>query len=69
MGRLNNLDLRQDIVLSGSKFDLAVATRRDDNSMMLFTIMHHKAFKLPSIFAACCLKSVIAVSSIFSSWR
>ncbi|MFZ4877570.1 phytase [Janthinobacterium sp. Mn2066] len=38
VGRLNNVDVRQDITLSGSKFDLAVATQRDDNSMMLFTI-------------------------------
>ena len=38
VGRLNNVDVRQNIQLGGSKVDLAVATRRDDNSMMLFTI-------------------------------
>ena len=38
VGRLNNVDVRQDIVLNGSKVDLALATQRDDNSMMLFTI-------------------------------
>ncbi|MBR7634685.1 phytase [Janthinobacterium lividum] len=38
VGRLNNVDVRQNISLGGSKVDLAVATQRDDNSMMLFTI-------------------------------
>jgi 3-phytase len=38
VGRLNNVDVRQGISLGGSKVDLAVATQRDDNSMMLFTI-------------------------------
>jgi 3-phytase len=38
VGRLNNVDVRQNIRLGGSKVDLAVATQRDDNSMMLFTI-------------------------------
>ncbi|MGK5011782.1 phytase [Janthinobacterium sp. MDB2-8] len=38
VGRLNNVDMRQNIQLGGSKVDLAVATQRDDNSMMLFTI-------------------------------
>ncbi|MDN2671667.1 phytase [Janthinobacterium sp. SUN026] len=38
VGRLNNVDVRQNIQLGSSKVDLAVATQRDDNSMMLFTI-------------------------------
>ena len=38
VGRLNNVDVRQHIRLGGSQVDLAVATQRDDNSMMLFTI-------------------------------
>ncbi|NHQ90673.1 phytase [Janthinobacterium lividum] len=38
VGRLNNIDVRQNISLGGGKVDLAVATQRDDNSMMLFTI-------------------------------
>ena len=38
VGRLNNVDVRQGIRFGGSKVDLAVATQRDDNSMMLFTI-------------------------------
>ncbi len=38
VGRLNNVDVRQNIPFNGSKVDLAVATQRDDNSMMLFTI-------------------------------
>ncbi|KKO64704.1 3-phytase precursor [Janthinobacterium sp. KBS0711] len=38
VGRLNNVDVRQNISLGSGKVDLAVATQRDDNSMMLFTI-------------------------------
>jgi len=38
VGRLNNVDVRQDVTLGGRKLDLAVATQRDDNSVMLFTI-------------------------------
>ncbi len=38
VGRLNNVDVRQNIQMGGNKVDLAVATQRDDNSMMLFTI-------------------------------
>jgi 3-phytase len=38
VGRLNNVDVRQNIRLGGGKVDLAVSTQRDDNSMMLFTI-------------------------------
>jgi myo-inositol-hexaphosphate 3-phosphohydrolase len=38
VGRLNNVDVRQDVTVGGRKLDLAVATQRDDNSVMLFTI-------------------------------
>ncbi|WP_332876634.1 phytase [Massilia sp. S19_KUP03_FR1] len=38
VGRLNNVDLRQDIAFAGQRVDLAAATQRDDNSLMLFTI-------------------------------
>jgi myo-inositol-hexaphosphate 3-phosphohydrolase len=38
VGRLNNVDVRQDVSVGGGKFDLAVATQRDDNSVMLFAI-------------------------------
>jgi len=38
VGRLNNVDVRQDVMVGGRKLDLAVATQRDDNSVMLFTI-------------------------------
>lgn len=38
VGRLNNVDVRQDVTVGGQKLDLAVATQRDDNSVMLFTI-------------------------------
>ncbi|MES2257053.1 MAG: phytase [Pseudomonadota bacterium] len=38
VGRLNNVDLRQNVLLDQQRFDLAVATQRDDNTMMLFSI-------------------------------
>ncbi|KQX02117.1 3-phytase [Massilia sp. Root418] len=37
-GRLNNVDVRQNVLLDGSRHDLALATQRDDNTMVLFTI-------------------------------
>jgi 3-phytase len=37
-GRLNNVDLRQNVLLDGARHDLALATQRDDNTMVLFTI-------------------------------
>jgi myo-inositol-hexaphosphate 3-phosphohydrolase len=38
VGRLNNVDVRQNVTVGGRQLDLAVATQRDDNSVMLFTI-------------------------------
>lgn len=38
VGRLNNVDLRQDVRLGGQRLDLAAATQRDDNSVLLFRI-------------------------------
>jgi myo-inositol-hexaphosphate 3-phosphohydrolase len=38
VGRLNNVDVRQDVTVGGRKLDVAVATQRDDNSVMLFAI-------------------------------
>ena len=37
-GRLNNVDVRQGVVFDGRGHDLAVATQRDDNSVVLFGI-------------------------------
>jgi 3-phytase len=37
-GRLNNVDLRQNLQFGGQRFDLAVATQRDENSLVLFEI-------------------------------
>lgn len=37
-GRLNNVDLRQNVLLDGARHDLALATQRDDNTIVLFTI-------------------------------
>ncbi|MBJ7313212.1 phytase [Rugamonas sp. CCM 8940] len=38
VGRLNNVDLRQNVLLDQQRFDLAVATQRDDNTLVLFNI-------------------------------
>ncbi len=37
-GRLNNVDVRQDVRFGADKLDVAVATRRDDNAIVVFTI-------------------------------
>ncbi len=37
-GRLNNVDVRQQVAFGAERFDLALATQRDENSMVLFTI-------------------------------
>lgn len=37
-GRLNNVDLRQGVMLDGQSYDLAAATQRDENSLVLYTI-------------------------------
>ena len=37
-GQLNNVDIRQDVVLGGETFSLAVATRRDYDTIVLYTI-------------------------------
>jgi len=37
-GRLNNVDLRQNVRFGGESADLAVATQRDDNTVVLFGI-------------------------------
>ncbi|TXS90771.1 phytase [Parahaliea maris] len=38
IGRLNNVDVRQGVVLDGQSLDLAVASHRDNNSLSLFVI-------------------------------
>ena len=37
-GRLNNVDLRQQVLFDGQSFDLAVASQRDDNVVVLYGI-------------------------------
>jgi len=37
-GRLNNVDLRQGVTLDGQRYDLAAATQRDENSVVLYSI-------------------------------
>lgn len=37
-GRLNNVDLRQGVMFGGQRFDLAVASQRDDNSIVVYGI-------------------------------
>ncbi len=38
VGRVNNVDLRQDVNLDGRRLDIAVATQRDDLDILLFAI-------------------------------
>lgn len=38
VGRLNNVDLRQDVLLGKQRMDIAVATNRDHNSLHVFSI-------------------------------
>jgi len=51
-GRLNNVDVRQDLRFGDERFDLALATQRDENAMVLFTIdawgMLAEAARLPT---------------------
>ena len=51
VGRLNNVDVRQGVALGGTKVDLAVATKRDDNTMMLFTIAANGEVREAASFA------------------
>ncbi|OBV38836.1 3-phytase [Janthinobacterium psychrotolerans] len=51
VGRLNNVDVRQDIDLGGKKVDLALATRRDDNTIMLFSIAASGELEVAASFA------------------
>jgi 3-phytase len=60
-GRLNNVDVRQDVAFGAERFDLALATQRDENAMVLFTIAPDgtvsEAARLPrelaEIYGAC----------------
>lgn len=38
VGRLNNVDLRQDVLLGDERLDIAAATQRDEHGLVLFTI-------------------------------
>ncbi|MBT9524288.1 MAG: phytase, partial [Rhizobacter sp.] len=38
VGRVNNVDLRQAVLLGGERIDIAAATQRDDNSVLLWRI-------------------------------
>lgn len=38
VGRVNNVDVRQNVILDGGTADLALASQRDDNSLVLFNI-------------------------------
>ena len=64
-GRLNNVDLRQDLRFGDERFDLALATQRDENAMVLFTINAQgvlaEAARLPTglkdIYGTCVLRT------------
>jgi 3-phytase len=38
VGRVNNVDLRQEVLLGGERMDIAAATQRDDNTVLLWRI-------------------------------
>ncbi|WP_229487525.1 phytase [Pseudoduganella lutea] len=65
-GRLNNVDVRQDVAFGAERFDLALATQRDDNVMVLFSIAPDgtvtEAARLPTeldeIYGACVARPV-----------
>ncbi|AVR96972.1 phytase [Pseudoduganella armeniaca] len=60
-GRLNNVDVRQNVAFGAERFDLAIATQRDENSIVVFTIdaagQVAEAARLPTplaeIYGAC----------------
>jgi 3-phytase len=64
-GRLNNVDLRQDVRFGAERFDLAVATQRDEQAMVLFAIDAQgelrEAARLPTglgdIYGTCLLRT------------
>lgn len=64
-GRLNNVDLRQDVRFGAERFDLAVATQRDEHAMVVFTIDAkgelREAARLPTglgdIYGTCLLRT------------
>jgi 3-phytase len=64
-GRLNNVDLRQDVRFGTERFDLAVATQRDEHAMVLFSIDANgelrEAARLPTglgdIYGTCLLRT------------
>ena len=64
-GRLNNVDLRQDVRFGAERFDLAVATQRDEHAMVLFAIDGEgelrEAARLPTglgdIYGTCLLRT------------
>ncbi len=64
-GRVNNVDLRQDIRFGAERFDLALATQRDENAIVLFTIDAQgelkEAARLPTglgdIYGACVFRN------------
>lgn len=61
VGRVNNVDLRQNLLIDGQPFDLAVATQRDENSLVIFAIdtkgevseAGRIATDLPEIYGIC----------------
>lgn len=61
VGRLNNVDVRQGVAFGGQPFDLAVATQRDDNTVVLFGIdgdgkvgeLSRFATGLPEVYGIC----------------
>jgi len=75
-GRLNNVDVRQGVVLGAATVDLAIATRRDDNSLVLYSVDSRSgkveyigaiATELEDIYGFCMYQSSTGLYAIANS--
>lgn len=57
-GKLNNVDLRQDVTIAGQKMDIVVATNRDSDSLDIFSVNPESGELTPSGNIATDLKDI-----------
>jgi len=50
-GRLNNVDIRQDVVVNGVKTSIVVASKREDNTIVVYTVDDHGVLSHATPFA------------------
>lgn len=73
VGRVNNVDLRQDVLLGGERIDLAAATQRDENSVVLWRVSPEgelsELARLPTgfddIYGICLHRSATGAAEVF----